>query len=1077
MNSERAFGEHTQSQLQVKLLGGFRLALGQEPVAAVNTPRLQSLLAYLVLRRGVAQSRQSLAYLLWPESSDAQARSNLRTLLHRLATALPQSEQFLNLDSHAVTWIAGSAYRLDVDEFEAAIAAAKSADEGGARIELERAIHLFQGELFPECYDDWITVERQRLHQQALGALDQLVALLERRGQHASALERAQRSLQLDPLRESTYLALMRLQMLQGERAGALRVYHQCAALLRDELGVEPGAAMRTAYADLMAGESAVAVPVTPMAYSFPLVGREAEQSRVRSLWHTAAQGRPTLLVVSGEAGLGKTRLAEDVLAWAERQGAATAIARCYAAEGDLAFAPVTAWLRSGAIRPNLARLEATWLAEVARLAPEVMASRPDVTAPGAMTEGWQRHRFLEAMARAMLAGDHPLLLMIDDLQWCDPDTLEWIQFLLHHAPRARLLILATLRPDEAELSSPLGRLLSDLPHSSQLTQIALQPLTATQTAELARFVSGRELAADEAAGLYVETEGNPFFIVETLQVGWLGDAVRERTGGLSEPAPLPPGVQSVMAHRLGQISPAARELLGVAAVIGRSFNVRVLSGAADIANAALMRSLDELWRRRMIREQGTDAYDFSHDKLRAAAYAELSPARRKVLHRRAAEAIEADPATNRAASGQIAAHYEQAGQAALAAGYYSEAANLAHGVFANKEAIGFLRRALTLLDSPMVGSEQLRAAGFSERLGVLLHMTGQLSAAREAYQRSLDLTPLADGPASDTIRADLQRRIGNTWRDGYQYAEAYAAYDQAAAELRLSPGASDAAQRQAWLLIQLDRLQTAYWLAETATMFDLLAEARPIAERYGSLLQRARISQFTAWALVRRDGTASEATVQAMAEYLSAVEESGTAQALPAARFQFGIILVLKGELDRAEPELAAALDAAERTGDISLEARCLTYLTMVSRRRQQIETVRTLSARSLQVAETGKMPDYIGAAKANQAWLAWRAGDRALARTLGQQALKEWAGAAIVFASQWLALWPLLALALAEGQLADATAHARALLDSRQNRPPLALQTALAEAIRCADAGDEAGALAGLLAVQDPAASLGYL
>jgi hypothetical protein len=213
------------------------------------------------------------------------------------------------------------------------------------------------------------------------------------------------------------------------------------------------------------------------------------------------------------------------------------------------------------------------------------------------------------------------------------------------------------------------------------------------------------------------------------------------------------------------------------------------------------------------------------------------------------------------------------------------------------------------------------------------------------------------------------------------------------------------------------------------------------------------------------------------MAEYLSAVEEVGTTQTLPAAHFQFGFILVLHGDLDRAEPELLAALGAAERTGDISLEARCLTYLTMVSRRRLQIETVQAYAESSLTVAEAAHMPDYIGAAKANQAWLAWRGGNLAQARALGQQALNEWAGSAVVFASQWLALWPLLAVALAEHQNAAAIAHARALLDSRQNRPPEALQKALAEASRNAEAGDEAAAIAGLLAVQGPAASRGYL
>src|SRR5205814_1197101 len=151
------------------------------PIAAVNTPRLQSLLAYLVLRRGVPQARQSLAFLLWPESSEAQARTNLRTLLHRLRAALPGADDFLSQDPQAVAWLPGTGYRLDVDEFEAALQAASSApDDATARVALERANDLYQGELFPESYDDWVLAERGRLHQLALDALESLVGLLQR---------------------------------------------------------------------------------------------------------------------------------------------------------------------------------------------------------------------------------------------------------------------------------------------------------------------------------------------------------------------------------------------------------------------------------------------------------------------------------------------------------------------------------------------------------------------------------------------------------------------------------------------------------------------------------------------------------------------------------------------------------------------------------------------------------------------------------------------------------------------------------------------------------------------------------
>jgi DNA-binding SARP family transcriptional activator len=1067
--------------LAIRLLGGFQVMHDGERIAALNTPRLQSLLGFLLLRRGLPQSRQTLASMLWPETNDGQARTNLRNLLHRLRAALPQPDTFLVIDTQSVAWRPGSPYVLDVEQLELALeAAGQVGDDASARTALERATHLYQGELFPECYDDWAVVERQRLHELAMKALGEQVHLLERGEDYAAALERAQRLLQLDPLREATSLSLMRLHLLLGERAAALRVYHQFAAALRDELAVEPGPEMRAAYSEVTSTGAAVYAMPHAAEGRLPLVGREAAQARIRSLWQTAAQGRPHLLLIQGEAGLGKTRLAEDVFAWVERQGADAAMARCYAAEGELAYAPVTAWLRSKPIWKRLATLETIWLAELVRLLPEMSVVRPDLTVPGPITEGWQRRRLLEALARAVLAGERPLLLMLDDLQWCDVDTLEWLNYLLRYAQRAPLMVLATLRPEEAETPPALSGLLGDLRRSHQLTEIGLQPLSADQTAALASHMAGRALATHEAASLFAETEGNPLFIVESLRAGWLGEPGALAGEGQPPSLPMPPSVQAVIAHRLGQLTPGARELLGVAAVIGRSFGVRVLQRAAEWAEPVFVRSLDELWLRHLVREHGADAYDFSHEKVRAAIYAGLSPARRRLLHRRVADALAEDPFTSReAASGQLAAHYEQAGQLDQAAAYYGQAAESAQRLFANAEAIGYLRRGLALLAPLEAGDLRALAARLAERLGDLLHLTGQNLEACEAYQRGLEL--IASSAHSEdqaaVARAGLQRAIGNALRDVYRYDEAKAAYAAAEAELRLTPETTDGPRWQAWLHLQLDRLQTAYWLADTPSMFALLALAEPVAERYGLPLQRARMSQFAAWAYIRRDGTAFGAAVQAMEDYLNVVKDSGATHALPAARFQYGFILLLHGDLDRAEPELLAALGTAERTGDISLEARCLTYLTVISRRRQHAETVHTYAERSLRVAEVAQMPDYIGAAKGNQAWLAWRVGALSQARTLGQQALDEWGGAAIVFAGQWVALWPLLAVALAEHRILDSIAHARALLDPKQNRLPEVLQTALTEAIRCAEAGDSQAAQAVLLAAQAPARDLGYV
>jgi predicted ATPase len=174
-------------------------------------------------------------------------------------------------------------------------------------------------------------------------------------------------------------------------------------------------------------------------------VGREREWTQIIHTWHTMTENNSLrVLVLRGEAGIGKSRLVEDLLQWAARQGLNSAHARCFAAEGDLAFAPVTAWLRSH----PLARLEDVWMAEVARLLPEIIAQRADLPKPAALTETWQRQRLFEALSRAILGLRQPILLTIDDLQWCDRNTLEWLHFLLRFDRSARLLLVGTYRPE-----------------------------------------------------------------------------------------------------------------------------------------------------------------------------------------------------------------------------------------------------------------------------------------------------------------------------------------------------------------------------------------------------------------------------------------------------------------------------------------------------------------------------------------------------------------------------------------------------------------------------------------------------
>jgi DNA-binding SARP family transcriptional activator/predicted ATPase len=708
--------------LHIRLLGDFSLIYNDRQVTSLNTTRLRSLFAYLVLHRDVPQQRQHLAFLFWPDTTESQARNNLRQLLHQLRQALPALEQFLSTDAHLLHWHPVTPCHLDVAEFEQTLTLADEMerlnDQRALQDALQQADNLYRGELLPGCYDEWILPERERLRQRHWQVLEHLLRLFEEQSDYVTAIRYAQRLLALDPLSEDLSRRLMRLFMLNNDRASALRVYHTCVTTLQRELGVEPDPATREAYERLMQQETPV-VPARvhqPLLAAIPtLIGRKQELKDLQDAWHGAITAGPHFVLVTGEAGIGKSRLAEDFLLWASQQGAVTAKTRSYAAEGQLSLAPVTDWLRSAGLRAQLRQLDAVWLTEVARILPELFAEQPGLPHYESVTEYGQRQRFFEALARAILVTSQPLLLLIDDLQWCDQETLEWLHFLLRFDPTARLLVVGCAREEELPPPHPLRTFLLHLRSTMRVTEIALQPLDAAETAKLASQVANRELDTGSVMHLYHETGGYPLFVVEMARadMGRVPASPPEadrphRQPPLEDTRTLPPRVHAVLAGRLLQLSASAHGFVELAAIIGREFTLDLLIAVSNADVDSAVRALDELWHKRIVREHGANSYDFTHDKLREVAYGEISAPQRRMLHRRVAQALEALHAEDLDSfSGQIASHYERAGMIEQALPYYQRAAAVAQRIYANEDAISLLSRSLKSLELLPAGAKR----------------------------------------------------------------------------------------------------------------------------------------------------------------------------------------------------------------------------------------------------------------------------------------------------------------------------------------------------------------------------------
>ena len=306
--------------LRIQLFGQLSLTCDDSPLP-LTSARLQSLLAYLLLHRSTPQARSHLAFVLWPDSSEARARSSLRFLLHQLRHTLPDATLYLEISDQTVQWRAGAPFSLDVLAFERALSLAAESQPGDQRAMLEQAVALYTDDLVVSCYDEWVFPERERLRQRFLAALEQLISLCEQSADYRDAMTYAQRLLRFDPLHEETYRRLMQLHAASGDRVGALRVYHTCVATLRRELDVGPNSATRAAYERLMRPPPQATAPRTQAApkisrglpNNLPLqltsfVGRTHDRSQLQGL---LAQAR--LLTLTGAGGVGKTRLALEV--------------------------------------------------------------------------------------------------------------------------------------------------------------------------------------------------------------------------------------------------------------------------------------------------------------------------------------------------------------------------------------------------------------------------------------------------------------------------------------------------------------------------------------------------------------------------------------------------------------------------------------------------------------------------------------------------------------------------------------------------------------------------------------------
>ncbi|MBA2553970.1 MAG: AAA family ATPase [Geodermatophilaceae bacterium] len=764
--------------LHVVLLGEQAITDDATGTVRTRSSRTVALVGYLVVHAGKPQTRQRIAGQFWPDSTDAQALTNLRRELHHLRNVLGD-EPSLVVTSRDLCWRDAETCRVDLRTFtvaaEAALAAAAARDNPGVLAHAGTAMAVYQGPLLPGLYDDWVLDARSELERQCVDVCDLLCRTRARTGDLVGAVDAARRRIQLQPLEEVGYRTLMQLQADLGDRAGAVSTYHHCASVLERELGLDPDDSTRQTLHVLLAR---AAPAVAPVQTSEPpggrsglaaakLFGRSREFSQLQSWWRTAAAGRPTLALVRGDAGVGKTRLVAEIADVARLQGAVVASTQCFGTAGRLALAPVADWLRNSVVQSATATLDPVWRAEVERLVPSGRDQDDARDGSRAMVDAWQRHRFFEGMARALIGVGRPMLLVLDNLQWCDQETLSFLTFCLGLTTDGPVMVAGTLRTDHQHESNELREWTAKMRATGMLMELSLSPLEPPDAARLAEAISGRLLLEDDTHLLQATTGGFPLYVVEVARTMVdLGDSA------------LPVGdLTAVLHNRFEQVTPAAREVAGLAAAVGRNFSLELLTEASDQDADTVVQAVDELWRHRIVREL-SDGYDFSHDLLRDTAYAHVSPPKRWLLHRRVAQGLELLHANDTdAVTAQLAEQYARGGRPDRAVAYYRRAADVAAGRFAHADAIRLHKEALSIVLTLPEGRDRDR-----QEFDVLEGMAAPLNARygysspelQQALERSITLAEMLgrkDSTITGLVALWTSRFVQGRIAEGHQTA------------------------------------------------------------------------------------------------------------------------------------------------------------------------------------------------------------------------------------------------------------------------------------------------------------------
>ncbi len=688
-----------QLTVDIRLLGAYTVAVDGAPLPPLPTEKSRLLLAYLALHP-TPQPRLRLAALGWPDLPEARARRRLTQELWRINSALNAAgaATIITGEADAVTLTAANIV-CDAVQLRTALARLQTAAVA-AWPSLAELTDLYRGELLPGCYDDWVLLAREQLFQSYSAGLARLLAEHKRCGDWEAAERVVQTLRTQDPYSEAWVMEAMLIAQAQQRPTLGRRHYDHYVTLLQTELDSTPSPELTALAQQLVMTHTrdekpvvaAPAVTFLDPRYQPPLLGRTSERSLLLRALEQAQAGRGQICLVEGEAGVGKSHLLATLAADARWRGLAVGWGAGQEIRRNESYHPLIQALH-GLLSPLRgqqlqATLDSIWLTTAADLLPTLAAALPNLPPPPPLDREPARVRTLEALTRLLLALARltPTVLVVDDVQWADSTTLDLLIYLARRVADSPLLLLLSYRRAEVRAHAAIWHALAEIDRGAQPQRVELAGVTAEDCAALVRTLLDLSHPAPVFEGrIYAQTQGNPFFVLETLRTLYQeGNLTRSAGGGWQTPwddqtvdyreAAIPLQVDALIRRRLAQLAPEERNVLDVAAVLATPFDLTLLAACFPESLTKLLAAVATLVQRRFLQETPT-AYQFEHDQIRQTIYAQLDAAARQTLHQRAGATL---ARLQPDAHALLAHHFERAGAVGRAFSYHRMAGDTA---------------------------------------------------------------------------------------------------------------------------------------------------------------------------------------------------------------------------------------------------------------------------------------------------------------------------------------------------------------------------------------------------------------